>query len=406
LDGSCLYNEKRALISFFIQNTLAIAGIFYAGLHDIPYSDVFIRFIAPVSAFLFFGYDYFKNYKGLWLGVLGLMLSEYNSIFIYLNDIVEMLGFRDMFYYSGDTVSFNYIDDFFNSFVLIIDFGVFWIILNYMKSFKNQKYDFSFRKLIPFNIEDKVTFSVVFWLFRIVISFLMFKGLVFVEVFNNSGMGAILFFKLTVVLIVKTYVFGSLYRNFMVSYFLQRNHYPSWFYYVLNIPILNVIAWTIFMFQSKDKNNVVKDDVLDKFNEVESVTERFQKLKAKFTTEKRNESIKALYYIIIIFSNLYLFVTMIKHNNFEDFGTVIILFFVSLAVITLYLNDSRGLFFILIFYFSVFLIGENFQIKELIEVVSMASIMNLIIFYPLFHFDQFSYIDKEEEKIEPDLIEE
>jgi hypothetical protein len=385
---------------------LVILGLVYPTVYDIPNVQLIISYILPILAFLFFGYDYLKNTKGMCLGVLGIIIPT--STYLWgledmWNNLFGIIGGRDILELNIGRFRVNVFGEIFRSTDLAFRILLFWRVIHYLKIFDKSGVKLLDKKLFNHKIKDRIYFSILFWVFRIGLASLMFGGIERLEIFYRSDLEItitllIRLITITFGIVLGIFIISSLYRNLMLSFFISRGHYPSWFFYVLNIPLLNLIAWIIFLIKDKQAVDIEGATILDETSEAQNIkteTAPIESLKEKFTLEGKNNGIKTLIYAACAFSLVFPMFAMAKYDNYEMLVPLVISFLVNLAFLLLYLNNPKGIYFILGINLLAILTYSLFEVKTLIEYVSFYSLGTMIVCYPLFHFNQFTMVNED-----------
>lgn len=263
-----------------------------------------------------------------------------------------------------------------------------WFLTNKIKNAKI--FNFQQIEITEAPPMSALTFSLIHWVTRLTLFTLVFGAMRQLEKIGNLDFALGTFVLLTAIL-VALYVVSVIYRNFLVVYFISRAKYPSWCYLLLNIPFVHTVAWisAVVMPPSKavDHGNqqMVKQDFSD----------TFRALKLQFAQHK-NAGIMTFMLIIII---LYVVgnALSIRSNAGAQSTTFIIMGIVSILLLLWYKSDKRAVYFIFLFeavcLYIITLLGK----VSLITPILFLGLSNYIIYYALFHFDQFILVSEEEE---------
>lgn len=389
-----------------------------------------VRIIANITAYSVFGLLHFKRLKGLlllfvWLIVYGItsgaVFTTENS---YLNTLLKLFDLDQLFYFKLKTEAggIKYVDllsPFYTQLYLLFDFLIFWFVYTLIKAGKS--FDLSLRTIQLNPIINQLTFSLIYWPLRI---------LLFIAAFGVLGLAAGSFQReaiLTVLMQIAAacfsiFVTGSLYRNLLTDYLVSKGRSPGWLYLFLNVPIVSFFAWIYtFFIPSKSSftlspySNIVaaQDQSMD-ISEIDTPTRESSKteeldtaetneptyegpdvyylhpLQTYFAENERNITIK----IVLIFFSIGLFLWQFNNVNLgigrSGSGwteSSIIMAVVTIALTIWYMFDWRAmlpLFFIQCFgLFNIVF----FQMQGHYASVAGAGLINLMVYYSLFHFD-------------------
>ena len=350
---------------------------------DLKHFLIPILYVLPP---LTFGFLHFKNTKAFkfilyWALMFGLVIAlNPGGLERILSSITRIFGFRDLFELRISTGESSYrtisiFRIFGSEFFLIVRLTVFWWIYEYIKSdrpfFKN------LNTVPEGSINNRLAFSVFYWGFRIIlwiigIGLISYIGRGFRMPFDIVAMIRILFCMLGIV------VAGSIYRNILIAHFVDRNKYPNWGFFLLNIPIINFFTWL---------------QLLINFNHIETKIasqEHFSNLKNQFIHYGKNSVLKVVIILISVFSMLY----QLNRAGFRIDGPsrdgalmLCIVSLISLGFIIWFLSSKHA--YIPLLVMSAASIFATMVIREEAFLVpTMASsIVNLVIYYGLFHFD-------------------
>lgn len=384
--------QNLSLIAFFVQNSVKFYFLALQLFNSNSFSNnsnvyYYLSLLLAIIAFSGFGYSYFNNQKGLWLGIVGLFLTSAssggNAFYLLENIFFEIHTLHIAFY--------AYVDLFFQTFTIPIPFLIFWILFNKINQQNFSEFDFSFSVISKTNSNDKVLLSIIFWMFRIGVSGILFSGAYFIYSndygdLNNSLITIIN----TIIFCFWIYFIGSVYRNFLTSVFINQGKHPNWFYYLLNIPLLNVIAWLIYLFIGGGDPSEGEENVLDQHNTIGKTRYEIQQenLQEVFVSKRKNRAIKILLLGIIM---IYLILELISLNGYGSYDDILNLLISKAILITgliLYFKYKQ-IGYIIFAIGSILLIFYTiFNLEFLLAYFSPTSMLSVIILYPLFHFDK------------------
>ena len=346
-----------------------------------------LRILVGVLPYIAFGLVHF-NYSKVsntfkllfcWAILFGVTISFYN-------DGLSLLFGRNMFSNSfteifqievpreNGSAYINLFSLFKGQLIIILQVVVFWWIYQYIVGNKPKKdvlltcYDNS--KL------DRFTFSAIYLSFRILL-FAAGLGLAmaiaqsFRQSFNPILILQVIFAVLGLILT------ASIYRNFLVSHFVQRNVYPRALYFWLNVPFLNFLAWIYALIRFDTGNN--------KTTSTYNFSHQFKDLQDKFAGYDRN----AIWKILII---LLVSVSLFMQNGRSGYGGAdlmgILVAALTFIVLIWYLFSKEAFMFLLILNSIAIVIIALVRNEMLVQPTMAAGIINLIVYYGLFYFDE------------------
>ena len=224
------------------------------------------------------------------------------------------------------------------------------------------------------------------------------------------------------------FVAGSIYRNFLTDYMVSKGRSPGWLYWFLNVPILSFFAWIYtFFIPAQSPSSDEYDTIIDEDQtqlppdtgvnistaelvdpEEHSSSEEnpstyegpavyhVHPLQNDFIDQGRNTMIKV---ILILFS----IGLMAMQMNNTSLGFLnpnrglpespILMVIITLALTIWYMFDWKAmmpLFFIQCFgIFSIVF----FQMQDSISTMIGAGLVNMMVYYSLFHFDHLKLIN-------------
>lgn len=269
------------------------------------------------------------------------------------------------------------------AFLLII-----WFLINKVKSARF--FDFKQVSIPEAPPMSALTFSLIHWVTRLTLFVLIFGATRQLQKVANLDFALGPLVLLTAIL-AALYVVSVIYRNFLVSYFVSRAKYPSWCYLFLNLPFVHVIAWGVAVTMPASKSVDYGNEQMIK----EDVSATFSALKMQFTQNK-NAGILTFMLIVII---LYTIVTSLNiRSGIGSQKTILIVVgIVSILLLLWYKSNSRAVYYILLIEAVCLFIAMLLGHIKLMTPLIFLGLSNYIIYYSLFHFDQFTLTSKEEE---------
>jgi hypothetical protein len=393
--------KEYALSGFAIQNILLIAITIEPDMDLIIGLNKYLLILfLNVFAFTYFGYKLFGNKNGLWFGLIGLLHLNLGSCSSLLFELFNMIGIRGLVFidihlgegkiYPLDILGSIYVS--FRNVVLLILFNYAYLLL---RKYEIKKVINLFDNIVNMNFQNRISFSIVFWLMRIGLLSL-YGNLLLIRL---TSVNSYLIFLIELTCFTFTfYVISIVYRNFLTSYFVyQKDKYPSWLYYFLNIPFFNIIAWAVLMLKHDEKNESTPLDEFEFENEVTKQNTVFR-LKSNFENAGKNRWIKVLPYLglsIVFFTQL---VMMLEYHQMDGLMFLAITTAVAFTFLYFYLEHKNGLYYYLGYQIVLMILVSFFRIEFLVELISPQSMVMLIVLYPLFHFDKLKFESEENSK--------
>lgn len=396
-------NRQAALYALLTFVGLTILIAFYSSLlsenKDWLYLLYIIKFIVTAGVYGYFRFEA----KGLGFALVGLamvgIIYSFQPYFYFdkLEDLFRLLGFRfDISSVYEQFGLFNIISNIFNlvSYVLmyyVISYFTFWF-----DKIKLQDWRLSKMVFVP-AMRNDLTFSILFWSFRIFIITIALSGARNFYSWNQD------FIDLRVLLIVLLsaagiYVVISLYRNFLTLDAVSRGKAPSWQMLGLNIPLVNFVVWLVKL-SSVHKHDI--NTTLD--GETNQIVVNSKSLvetaRSHFINTNKNQGIKTfaiiLYCVILIIN----FLTLVSYANGED---ALIYFLitaaVTISVLVWYLSDYRAAHVLIIVSVVLVLILQFFFDQQIRELYGLGAMVNLTLYYAIFHFNEMKFVGIKEEK--------
>ena len=387
----------KAIIAAIISASLVFAKY---GLHiwlvraygwenitdHLPY---YTELLIEYCAFALFGLLYFKNGKGLLLGFVSTLswpvFAEYplHQLVLGLERLADLVHINSLSTLIITNRSTFYL--LLAPFLNVIAFLLFWLVFDLLKY---RKTDLRLLRIHVQNTLSRSCFSIVFWSLNLLYLAIIYKGTQLgKELFQTEvNIGTLLY---TLLMLIAFYMLASLYRNFMVLFIIQNNKYPSWLYWLANLPLVNLLVWILLTKQSTVSYTP------------EEYENRSNILKDRFIKSNRNLKILLVSLLFLISMRL-----TIPYKNFYRTDEIeILLLIVSLLLITglgyLYFKNPQAIFWLVSIKFILILITLVIKPHLLLPIVSIGGIYSLAYHYALFHFDKFKIEVKPVEELQP-----
>lgn len=388
LVGKFTKDSKAALYAMAMTIIISLGFTLANLLNDTSggFDNMFIKTLTITLPFLAFGIAHHKSSKALLYLIpcfvfYGLNLGDLFFVFSRFENILRNVDFDGFFrikiqsgagsywhiYPLKRVIRFSHL---IIEFILMIKF---YSVLN-----KKNWNDYLLRTVQRMRI-DTFGFSIIFWVSRFIILSLFFGLSSRMEWFNNVKLSNSMLFVWFPSLAIALYVFLSFYRNFLTSYLISKNILPGWRYLLLNIPIINFITWLhlILAKENNEKPQLISNEIIEK----------------QFDYREKNINIKVTIALAIII------ITLLRVFNFRgsDEKTLILLAngIVSLLVMVAYFSNSKFympiLIISLLLLFSLPILGAMEGLPLVI-----ASITNVIIWYPLYHLNKMNFAEKDQ----------
>lgn len=441
--------EKRAVLTVMaLQMLLFIYAvyIFYTtkDLHGVMNSYTTFHRGVDLLSFTLFGLLHFRNAKGLyllfaWLIVYGITSGPwFTNSFSKFNGMVNLLDLDRMFRLRipGKDGSYKYVDflrPFYAQFYVLFDLIIFWFVYSLIKAGKS--FDLTLRTIRLTPVINQLTFSLIYWPLRILLLVAAFGILSLVAVSFQRALTLTVMIQLAAACF-SIFVVGSLYRNFLTDYLVSKGRSPGWLYWFLNIPILSFFAWIYTFFipaQSSSSNEYdtptdeeqtqlspdtgVKPSVQELVEpgeqpSTEEVTSTYEgppvyhahPLQNDFIDEGRNTMIK----VILILFSIGLMAMQFSHTSLgflrPNAGlpeSPILLLMITLALTIWYMFDWKAM--LPLFFIQCFgiLSIAFFQMQDSLSTMIGAGLVNMMVYYSLFHFDHLKLINPSPVETEP-----
>lgn len=350
--------------------------------------------ISGVLPILTFGMVHFKSSAALkliayWAITWGLSVMADSSGFErMIEGLTRICGLRDPFeiHISTGVSSYRPISIFriiHHELILIWKLSLFWWVYHIIKT-KSSIWD-ALKTCYDSTALDSPGYSAIYWSFRV---FLFVAGLGLMSFIANTTRYP--FDVLTILRVAMAacalVVIASVYRNFLISHFTQRNKYPNGLFFLLNIPIINLFAWVY---------SLIYFNVLPKEESNASNTQdRFAELQANFINESKNSGWKVVIIVLTLISMLF----ELNRAGFRIDGPgrdgvtgMLLISLVTFSFILWFLYNKHAYIPLVIISLSTIIVVAMFRSEALMHPTMAASLINLVLFYGMFYFDEFRW---------------
>lgn len=169
----------------------------------------------------------------------------------------------------------------------------------------------------------------------------------------------------------------------MVSYFARKDNYPGGLYFLLNIPVINVLAWVYTMVTFRSQRSADK-----------SVSESIAHLKRRFANDGRNMAWKVLIILLSFVSMMYqLNRAGLRLDGPSQDGVMWILIplLITFGLMLWYLFDKTSYLPILILLAANVVLVFAVRSENLLQPTLTTGIVNAVLYYGLFYFDELKW---------------
>ncbi len=333
--------------------------------------------------FLVFGFVYHKNTKGLWYFLTYFIISGIAVGTAYgVNDFLRnALPYRSvlktLIAYQEGAIYIAPIPMLYYKLIWIVNFVVFFYMHKAIKSKENDAFQFKKLDVRPMS---NLTFSVVFWVSRLVIITMIFSILQRIQ--RKWGLenlnSTIQEYIWVLSVIVAAYFFTLIYRNFLTSYFVSKGIKPGWKYIFINLPIINFFVWLYVTFFVNVQSSI-------------SLSDRVDKVTALFKNSDRNNNIKVAFYVVTLLGAVIRLIS--SRGRIDPIVISLISAVLGLALLALYFKYART---------ALFLFGLNALIVlaapfgEMHEAspIFIYSMIYTLLWISIFHFDKYTYANE------------
>ena len=392
-------NKLHGVIGVLIHNfmNLWILGtvLIYGFPSELFDSGWWLTFATPLS-FTVYGLLKYKNSRAFYFFLFGLVylgIGHAARSFYYvdgIHDLYRLITFRGTGLWFDSYDYAQYIYQLFSAaraFTIILLFFMFKRFVENPNSFSihGKKFELESVRL------NKVEFSVIFWLMRIlIISVLLIDGSLLKYALREEGFNLEILFHM-LKLTVGVFYLLAIYRHILLQYNIQNNKFPSWQYLGLSIPIINIFVW-IFLLASKTKEPEELDSEIEAPN--------IERIKKAFIKDGKNGGIKNLIVILYLLVLLIFSFTGIHQGNIGVIAFAVIQIAISVAILAWYIySEYVQIALIIILTLSPFLILVM-DGNTALEWNIYGSMINIVVYHVLFHFDKYEFIEEVEKKEE------
>lgn len=365
--------------------------------------------IFPFISLAVFGWLHFKESRGLYLGLVAIILSgisygmnsyEYYQI---IENLFELIGIDELVEMRIPTGENSY--RIVNPILIFLFqlshpllFIIFWFVYSAIK--REETFDYSLRTVSLYDNADKNTYALVHWVLRMAVVMTMIGSLGFMARMINQEFDITVIAK-SINFCFSIFVVAALYRNVLLSFYTTKKTYPGLFYVFLNIPYFHFLPWCYLFFIKNRKTTIAPSENILDAHTTQPQTPLLDKAidsQKKFVREEKNNGIKVLIVIVLIFG------AVLQITGFNDSmigfpvanQMLLVLFsFISLALTIWYISYSNALYPIYIIQSLAILGTLFFQNEVIMGITAMAGLVNLLIYYPLFHYDKMKFREEE-----------
>lgn len=388
-------------------------GVVMSSAGDVSggYASYFwIRMGMQILALGSFGWTYFKKPVGLWLIFVYIAMSGITAsngsfqLFIFMDDFFRNIGMDNFLEFRIPIGERSYesvflLRYFVDALKLLLKVILFWGIFYGIK--EDSRFDFSMRTVSVFPKLDKFTISIVYWTFRLILISMTF-GLVRYFTYARPGGFEVRFAFELFFMSIAIFVVGSFFRNFLTAWFASKGKYPNGLYFFLNVPIINFFVWLKLLFSPdtpvklslrSSGEMVDKEGYEYEEEEVFGSVQEAEALQGQFVREGRNRPIKTGMILLLVLISIFRIGAMFDRVN--ENGLMILLgsAFISLMLAIWYMNDKKAVFILFALEFVTALLAPIIDIDGVTNFVSFAGLVSLVIYYVLFHFEEFRFVD-------------
>jgi hypothetical protein len=366
----------------------------------------YLRSVSGMLIYLAFGFTHFKNNKALklifyWALIWGISIAlSTNGFERMIEGLTRIIGWRDPFEFRISTGKSSYrpisiLRILSSELFLIVKLSVFWWIYQLIKT--NQSIWNGMNTFYDASISNRLTYSILYWSFRIILFVTGFGLVTFIAHTFRLPFDMLMVIRIlmgTFALIV----LASIYRNLLVSHFVQQNKYPGGQFFLLNIPIVNLFAWmySLVMFNnpSRDEGNIAQ------------IQQNFEEQKSEFNLENRNGGWKVLIIVITLFSMLY----QLNRAGFRLDGpsrdgafAVLIISMIVFTLLLFFLYNKNAFIPLMAISCAGILLTTIWRNESLLYPTMATSLINLVLFYGMFYFDELKLSNTDEPDFRDEL---
>lgn len=358
-------------------------------LIGVIYFDYWLGYFVLIVAYGAFGLLHFKKSFGLIMLLAafltkGIMLGfnswSYNDWF---KDIYNLAGVANPFvieisWGDGRYTSVEVLTILWDQRYMLLSFFIFWF--TYRLACHPNRIDLSMRTCEVMEKQDKLTFSIIYFTLGMTLTIAVFE-LGYLLKNGDSAMSMIQGVWQLLWCLLALYVIASLYRNYLTQWMVKEGSYPGWLYFLLNVPLVGIFTWLFILLRTKKQFETV------------GATTDVSSLQGKFEIEGNRSILLTILALIVL--NFVIerigFSTWLSSASGGDTWLLLIMITVAIVTFLWYSASEKAAFFILAF--SAFILtvqlirGQNWLDPMLV----VAGIVNLVVYYPLFHFHKLKF---------------
>ncbi|MEO0728416.1 MAG: hypothetical protein AAFZ63_27970 [Bacteroidota bacterium] len=268
---------------------------------------------------------------------------------------------------------------------LLIWLVCFWFL--HRRIIQNKRIDFKFLQLPDLKEITPTTFSIIHWSFRMILFVLIFGC---IRKLDAMSYGHFLLQLVWIICLFSAiYIVASIYRNLIVSYLSSRGRSPKWVYFFLQVPFLHIFAWFYAVRLPRITPTEHEDSILALENSSPNMS--LHRLQERFRLD-RNREVKAWTYILVILGVIVRILRRFQASNailFDDPILDIAILIGGVLLIFWFIQNALALYYIVGVIAIISIIGTLAGSEELLIPIIVGSFVNCILYYALFHFDQF-----------------
>lgn len=394
------FRSATAALAVAIGINFATNAFYAKGSMTILQKNVLYYLVAVsnVIPFLVYGYLHFKEKKAFklvlaWLITFGLSIALDSTGFERtIGVFLRTMDLRDVFEFHVSTGEngyrvINMLQIVSREIYFILSICVFWWV--YLRIRDDQPIWKNLNTLYDCSSHDRLSFSIVYWTFRFFLFIASFGIVTYVTRSFSFPFDIVGLFRVGIAAAALVLV-TAMYRNFLISHFAHRNQYPGGEFLLLNIPVINIPIWifTLIRFESTRSVATEKSELLQNFNQ----------LKSQFVSDSRNGGWKIFIILISLVSMIY----QMDRAGFRIDGPsrdgafiVVIASIASFCMLLWFLYDKNAaLPFIVLACLSLFFVAL-LRNESLVYPSMASSIINLVLFYGMFYFEEFKWAEEE-----------
>lgn len=401
--------NKGALIAFLLKfiswgyiTFQFLSHGFSSELYYLP------NLLSTILAYVAFGLIYFKKANGLYLLLvfvlargIGIASSSY-AYYDILSGLLRAVGLRDIMEFRISTGENSYrpinlFVPFVRQMYLPLSLIIFWFVFCTIRQFKQLKqFDISFRTVQLFSKLSNLSFSVIFWTFRLplfisVFGIISYMDRVFIGDLNFDMAFSLVCFCFAI------FVLGSLYRNFLSAYFISKGLTPGWRYFFLNVPVINLFVWISLLLRPAKPEDSFSASLSEKVGtETDQKILMAKDLQKKFVRDNRNNGIKLFIFLFIVLRSILKISGMDSRLIGSDQGDPVLfslLTLLSLGLTIWYFSHKKALYVLFAIQSLLLLVIGVFQFESMLQLTTTSAMINMMIYYALFHFDKLNFVN-------------